>query len=84
LEVHQHFINNLCAMDQEMSPKNVVRYVRNAHDKSFRNAMRNPVVARDMLSHHLPVEILQQIDLETLQIEDGVFISRTVVTVTDA
>jgi len=36
--------------------------------------MRNLVVARDMLSHHLPMEIQQQINLSTLQIEDGIFI----------
>ena len=54
--------------------KKIQREVYSAHDRAFQSVMSDPRVAKDMLSHHLPQEIKEKIDLDSLQLEHGSFI----------
>ena len=45
------------------------------HDKFFRQSMSDLRVAKDFFSIHLPVNIKEQVDLETLQLEKTNFIT---------
>ena len=42
---------------------------KSRHDLLFRKAMQNPIAAREMIHTHLPPELLQIIDTESLKLE---------------
>ena len=44
------------------------------HDGFFKGSMKKIEVAQAFFSHHLPTELLQQIELSTLQLCDGSYI----------
>ena len=44
------------------------------HDKLFRKALENPIVAHEFIEAHLPKEILQRLDTKTLTLEKESFV----------
>ena len=50
--------------------------VQNPHDKFFRESMGNVTTAKDFLAHYLPKNILQIIDLNTLEPQKDSFINQ--------
>src|SRR4051794_16944343 len=50
--------------------------IKARHDKIFRKAMENLMVAMEFLDTHLPKDIRRFIDLSTLKIEKESFIER--------
>lgn len=49
--------------------------VKNPHDATFKKAMKEKSVAKDIIQHNLPEEILKDLDLDTLELLDGSFVS---------
>jgi predicted transposase/invertase (TIGR01784 family) len=55
---------------------NLIVKVQNPHDKFFRESMGNVTTAKDFLAHYLPKNILQIIDLNTLEPQKDSFINQ--------
>jgi len=49
-------------------------FIHQPHDKLFKLAMKQLIVARDFFEAHLPADILKQVDLSTLQLEKATFV----------
>lgn len=49
----------------------------NPHDKFFKETFARPEVAREFLLHRLPVELLETLDLDTLQLQKDSFVDPT-------
>ena len=47
--------------------------VQNPHDKFFRETMGNVSTAKEFLHHYLPKNILQVIDLDTIEVQKDSF-----------
>ncbi|MEN0650442.1 Rpn family recombination-promoting nuclease/putative transposase [Caldifermentibacillus hisashii] len=50
--------------------------VQNPHDKFFRETMGNVPTAKEFLHHYLPKNILQVIDLDTIEVQKDSFINQ--------
>lgn len=50
--------------------------VQNPHDKFFRETMGNVPTAKEFLHHYLPKNILQVIDLDTIEVQKDSFINK--------
>lgn len=48
--------------------------VQHPHDKFFRESFSRPEIAVDFVRSYLPREIVEQLDLDTLEIVDGIFV----------
>lgn len=48
----------------------------NPHDRFFRESFGRRDIARDFLRHHLPEELLAQLDLETLTIAKDSYVTK--------
>jgi len=51
--------------------------IHNPHDKFFKTSMSNLQVARSFFEEHLPVSIKEYLDFDTLELEPGSYIDRT-------
>lgn len=47
--------------------------IQNPHDKFFRETMGNVSTAKEFLHHYLPKNILQVIDLDTIEVQKDSF-----------
>jgi predicted transposase YdaD len=54
--------------------KKQVNKVPHAHDNVVKVSMSDIDIARDLLMHHLPLDIKQRVKFETLKLEDGNFV----------
>ncbi len=48
--------------------------VQNPHDHFFRDSFSRPEIIRDFIQEYLPIELLADIELDTLNLEDGSFV----------
>lgn len=48
----------------------------NPHDRFFKKSMSNMIIAKDFFQHHLPNEILHQVDLSSLSLQTGSFVDQ--------
>lgn len=50
--------------------------VTNPHDTTFKHIFKEVHIAKDIIQHNLPLEMLNDMDLNTLQLLDGTFVSK--------
>lgn len=55
---------------------NLIVKIQNPHDRFFRESMGNVTTAKDFLTHYLPKNVLQIIDLNTLEPQKDSFINQ--------
>lgn len=50
--------------------------VNNPHDATFKSTFKEVRIAKDVIENNLPEEMIQDMDLDTLQLLDGSFVSK--------
>jgi predicted transposase/invertase (TIGR01784 family) len=59
-----------------MFSKRLPSKIAQIHDHAFRNAMSDLRVARDFLSHHLPSNVKEKIDLKSLDLQKESYVDK--------